>query len=141
MKEISMYVANDGKMFEDENECRAYEIKSKLGHLKKDVAIYDDNGHEIKIHDFCGDALELNAMLNDAYFIKVNTEEALHALVVLLYECDLYVGGLEWNGNPDIFIYGDLFPGCYAGEWNSWNERVEVMRSFKTNYIDKMRGE
>lgn len=141
MKEITMFQANDGKMFDYEDECRGYELGETFRCYNKDIALYDYEGNEIKINNFYGDYIELNDMLNDAYLIKANSADALEALIDLFCEYGIDVGGLEWDGNPDIFIYGDLCPGGYSGEWNSWNERVEVMRSFKTNYIDKVKGD
>ena len=141
MKEITMFQANDGKMFEDEDECRGYELKETFNGYNKDIALYDYEGHEIKINDFYGDYIELNALMNDAYIIKANSADGLEALIDLFREYGIDVGGLEWDGNPDIFIYGDLCPGGYSGEWNSWNKRVEILQDFKENYIDKVKGD
>ena len=141
MKEISMYVANDGKMFDDEDECRAYEIKQALGNFQDGITLYNYKGNKIKINDFNGEAYEFNGWIDEAYFIKANSEEALEAFTDLCYEYGTDIGGLDWNGEPDIFVYGDLCPMGEIGRWNSWNETVKKLQTFKEEYIDKMRGE
>ena len=141
MKEILMFQADDGKMFDDEEECRAYELKQALGSFQEDIALYNYKGDKIKINNFNGEVIEFNGLIDEAYFIKANTEEALKALAHLIYECGTNVDGLDWNGEPDIFIYGDLCPTGEIGQWNSWNETVKKLQTFKEEYIDKMRGE
>ena len=141
MKEISMYVADDGKMFDDENECRAYELEQALGIFQEDIALYTYKGNRIKINDFNGNDIEFNDLINEAYFIKVNSANALEALIDLFEEYGSDTSGLYWDGEPDIFVYGDLCPNGNSGEWNSWNGTVKKLQAFKEEYIDKMRGE
>ena len=136
-----MYVANDGKMFEDENECRAYEIKQKLDIVKSYCALYDCDGNKIDLNNYCADKFDTFGKLNDAYFIKVDTQTALGEIADLLYEYGMDTSGLDWDGKPDIFIYGDLCPCGYSGEWNSWNRTVEKLQTFKEYYIDKVKGD
>ena len=141
MKEIYMYVADDGTMFDDEDECRAYELEQALGNFQDGITLYNYKGNKIKINDFNGEAIEFNGLIDEAYFIKVNSADALEAFTDLLYEYGSDTSGLYWDGEPDIFVYGDLCPNGNSGEWNSWNGTVKKLQAFKEEYIDKMRGE
>lgn len=141
MKEISMYVADDGKMFDDEDECREYELKQALGNFQDGITLYGYNGNKVEINDFSGDAIEFRGLIDEAYFIKATSADALEALTDLFYEYGIDTSGLDWNGEPDIFVYGDLCPNGNSGQWNSWNETVKKLQDFKEEYIDKMRGE
>jgi hypothetical protein len=49
MKEITRYVADDGTIFEDEDECYEYELKLKIANLKDRVRLFDDTMTELPL--------------------------------------------------------------------------------------------
>ena len=47
MTEKTVYIAFDGKEFEDHNECERYESKELQNKYGKDLLVYDENGELI----------------------------------------------------------------------------------------------
>lgn len=76
MKEVRYYEADDGTKFDDEGECRRYEIFVALKSNEKDFSVYDYDQTKI---NFCVDE-ELEAP-DQVFYIKVDTELAVYALI------------------------------------------------------------
>ena len=76
MKEICYYEADDGTKFDNEEECRRYEIFLELKNNEKDFSVYY---YDQTKNSFCLDG-ELEAP-DDVFFIKVDTESAVCALI------------------------------------------------------------
>ena len=72
MRELHLYVANDGTEFEDEEECLAYETAQTVKTLKGKVALLDA--------DFKIIPLDILEKWDRAYFIFVKDMSALHEL-------------------------------------------------------------
>ena len=73
MTEVTQYIADDGKVFEDEFECREYElINSKSGSIH-DIQFFDENSNSL--------ALELSDdFYNSIHKIIITSEEQVNAL-------------------------------------------------------------
>ena len=76
MKEVCYYEADDGTKFDNEEECRRYEIFLELKNNEKDFSVYYYDQTKIS---FCLDG-ELESP-DDVFFIKVDTESAVCALI------------------------------------------------------------
>ena len=76
MKEIRYFEAEDGTKFDNEGECRRYEIFLELKNNEKDFSVYY---YDQTKFSFCFDG-ELAAPDN-VFYIKVNTEDAVCALI------------------------------------------------------------
>lgn len=48
MTEKTIYIAFDGKEFDDEGDCREYELNTKLKDIGDDLLLYDKNGKKIE---------------------------------------------------------------------------------------------
>ena len=68
MREKIIYVADDGKEFEDKPECEAYEFRQKANKLGKHLRLWDE--------DFNRLCTISEGALEDAYYIYVGTPEA-----------------------------------------------------------------
>lgn len=123
MKEITMFQADDGKMFDDEDECRDYE---------HEVATKAVNG-QIALFDMHRKPLSLLQAVDDAFYARVDTEEALDWFKDALYDQGYTSEGLEWYGKPDIYIW-DRNETVNAS-WLSWNKIVEGMTEERNELI------
>ena len=106
MRELHLYVANDGTEFEDEEECLAYETAQTAKTLKGKVALLDA--------DFKVIPLDILEEWDKAYFIFVKDVSALHELR------DVWDWDLTGLYPPD-FLNGDtagLF--AYDDDADSW---------------------
>lgn len=93
MRELHLYVANDGTEFEDEQECLAYETAQIAKTLKGKVALLDV--------DFKVIPLDILEEWDKAYFIFVKDVSAFHELR------DVWDWGLTGLYPPD-FLNGDI---------------------------------
>ena len=123
MRELHLYVANDGTEFEDEQECLAYETAKTAKTLKGKVALL---GADFKV-------IPLNILeeWDRAYFIFVKDVSALHELR------DVWDWDLTGLYPPD-FLNGDT-AGLFAydgddDEWYHMGARLQVLQ----NIVDKV---
>ena len=106
MRELHLYVANDGTEFEDEEECLTYETAQTAKTLKGKVALLDT--------DFKVIPLDILEEWDRAYFIFVKDVSALHELR------DIWDWDLTGLYPPD-FLNGDtagLF--AYDDDADAW---------------------
>lgn len=92
MKEITKYVADDGTIFEDEDECYEYELKLKITNLKDRVRLFDNTLTELPL---------TAENFEDYYYIAIHDTTAIAEIKAI---CD---------DNPNI--YHPWFPmrgGC-----------------------------
>jgi hypothetical protein len=78
MKEICYYEADDGTKFDNEGECRRYEIFVALKSNEKDFSVYYYDQTKI---NFCVDDAEKLETPDNVFYIKVDTESAVCALI------------------------------------------------------------
>ena len=123
MRELHLYVANDGTEFEDEQECLAYETAKTAKTLKGKVALL---GADFKV-------IPLNILeeWDRAYFIFVKDVSALHELR------DVWDWDLTGLYPPD-FLNGDT-AGLFAydgddDEWYHMGARLQILQ----NIVDKV---
>lgn len=106
MRELHLYVADDGTEFENEQDCLAYETGQSAKTLKGKVVLLDA--------DFKIIPLDIFEKWDRAYFIFVNDVSALHELR------DVWDRDLTGLYRPD-FLNGDtagLF--TYDDDANAW---------------------
>ena len=115
MTEKTVYVAFDGKEFEDYSECESYESKELKNKYGKDLLVYDENG-------------ELIALDNDYWltqssaYIICKSEEALNYLNKIF----------ENNGVNEIYCDGN-FPASFyydftTDEWEEIESRIKELQ-------------
>lgn len=114
MKVITFYVAEDGKKFQEEEECIKYENQLLAEAVKEEALIFGENGNRLELtrENFGGKAYVLYAKTQKAaeYFIRAfegyenpwdsNIENACPG-------CWYYVGG-NWVAVKDIFETADM---------------------------------
>lgn len=107
MRELHLYVADDGTEFEDEQDCLAYETAQTAKTLKGKVVLLDA--------DFKVIPLDILEEWDKAYFIFVKDVSALHELrdvwdwdLTGLYPPDFLNGDIA-----GLFAYDDDADGWY----------------------------
>jgi hypothetical protein len=124
MEEITMFRAEDGKMFNDEDECREYECELAADKVKGQIALFDANRKPLPL---------IPSQLDDTFYARIDTEEAFEWFKDTVYEQGSMIDGLYWYGKPDIYIWD---ANTKIGDtWLSWNKIVEGMNEERNELI------
>lgn len=118
MKEIIRYIADDGKVFDDEDDCREYEKQTHYGKLKDGVKALDYQFRPV-------DAFEC-----DVHFY-VNILDASFVEDYVKY-CDEYFGISVNIKSPGVWYYdeiNDLFVNI--------DEEIEALKNKKELIMSK----
>ena len=115
MTEKTIYIAFDGKEFEDENECRKHESKELQDKYGKDLLVYNKND----------ELLPLDAdyyLSQESAYVICKTEKAL----------DYLNKTFEYNGINEIY-YSDKFPASFyydftTDEWKEIAPRIKELQ-------------
>lgn len=81
MREITRYIANDGKEFDSEYDCKEYEIKLGSNSYKDTLKVYDKDNEEIKL-----DTLLSYYDFDAICFIVIKSREAYSWLYDSMYD-------------------------------------------------------
>lgn len=124
MTEITKYIADDGKEFEDEDECLDYERGIKV--LKAyGFRVYDRQGKEIFPKDYVKDMDEFSY---DAYYIKVENIRGWEEFEDLCNdEFDTYF----YDGLDEISETGLYFKDDDHDCWTNWDYEYEKLREIR----------
>lgn len=106
MTEKTIYIAFDGKEFEDENECERYESKELPDKYGKDLLVYDKEDELIPLDN------DYRLSRNSAYVV-CKSDEALGYLNKVFY--DNRVNNIVYEGNFPASFY-------YNFETDEWEE-------------------
>ena len=115
MIEKTVYVAFDGKEFEDYSECESYESKELENKYGKDLLVYDENGELITLdNDYW--------LSQSSAYIICKSEEALSYLNKIFNN----------NGVNDIYCDGN-FPASFyydstTDEWEEIELRIKELQ-------------
>ena len=96
MIEKTVYIAFDGKKFEDYSECERYESKELQNKYGESLFVYNEDGKKISLdEDYC--------LCQDSHYITCKTKEALDYLNKIF---DGYVNTIDYDGKfPASFYY------------------------------------
>ena len=115
MTEKTIYIAFDGKEFDNEYDCREYELNTKLKDIGDDLLLYDKNGKKIEKID--------NQLLAESIdYIVVKSEKAYEYFVE---QMDYF--GLNY---PDYYN-SPICSYCYNYDENEWiniEDRVQCLQ-------------
>ena len=115
MTEKIVYIAFDGKEFDNEYDCREYELNTKLKDIGNDLLLYDKNGKKIEKID--------NQLLAESIdYIVVKSEKAYEYFVE---QMDYF--GLNY---PDYYN-SPICSYCYDYDENEWiniEDRVQCLQ-------------
>lgn len=115
MTEKTIYIAFDDKQFDNEYDCREYELNTKLKDIGDDLLLYDKNGKKIEKID--------NQLLAESIdYIVVKSEKAYEYFVE---QMDYF--GLNY---PDYYN-SPICSYCYDYDENEWiniEDRVQCLQ-------------
>ena len=118
MREVHLYIADDGTEFEDEQECLRYETGCKAQELKGQVALLDENFRLLSLSDL--------SQWENAWFIYAKDIQALRDL------SDVWDWDLTGMRAPR-FLFADT-PGLFAydetvDDWYHMGTRLQEIQS------------
>lgn len=132
MEEITMFRSIDGKMFDDEDECRKYEAEFVVRKYENIIKFWDSNKNRIPLID----VLTKGRNYDYHYFqVQLVAKDYYSDLVEALNEyTDLEVL-YEFEENVGDIIFYDETLGRH-GEWVSLDKRAEESRAT----LEELRG-
>ena len=115
MTKKTIYIAFDGKEFEDEYDCREYELNTKLKGIGDDLLLYDKNGKKIEKID--------NQLLAESIdYIVVKSEKAYEYFVEQMDYFGLNYP--DFYDSPICSYYYDYD----ENEWINIEDRVQCLQ-------------
>ena len=116
MTEKTIYIAFDGKEFEDEYDCREYESKELQDKYGKDLLVYDNKNNElIPISD------DYRLSQDSAYVICKSKEALNYINKTFDYNG---VNNIDYNGNFPASFYYDF----NTDEWKEIEHRIKELQ-------------
>ena len=110
MKEITKYIANDGKEFEDEDECRDYERKIMV--IKGFIG-YDCNGKILDPKDYC-----FYDWINEICYLRITDITGWNKFEEYCNNEEVFFDqGLENISENGLYFFDEDL-----GRWSSWDE-------------------
>lgn len=116
MTEKTIYIAFDGKEFEDYNECERYESKELQNKYGKDLLVYDNKNNElIPISDDY-------RLSQDSAYVICKSKEALNFLNKIFDYNG--VNNVDYDGNFPASFYYDFT----TDEWKEIKSRIKELQ-------------
>ena len=115
MKEKTIYIAFDGKEFEDYSECERYESKELKDKYGKDLLVYNEEGELI--------ALDNDYRLSqESAYVICKSEEALN-YINKTFDYNR-VNNVDYDGNFPASFYYDFT----TDEWKEIKSRIKELQ-------------
>ena len=115
MIEKTVYIAFDGKKFDDENECERYEIKELQDKYGKDLLVYNEDGELIPFNNDY-------RLSQDSAYVVCKSEEALNYLNKTFN--DNRVNKIDYNGKFPVSFYYDFM----TDKWKEIEHRIKELQ-------------
>ena len=124
MEIMTMFRADDGKMFDDEDECREYEYELAKDAVKGQIALFGVKRNLLSLN---------RQVIDDTYYARIDTKEAFDWFYDQCENAGCMTDGLEWYGKPDIYLWDA--EEKIGSTWLSWNKIVEGMNEERNTLI------
>ena len=115
MTEKTVYIAFDGKKFDDENECERYESKELQDKYGKDLLVYNEDGELIPFNNDY-------RLSQDSAYVVCKSEEALNYLNKTFN--DNRVNKIDYNGKFPVSFYYDFM----TDKWKEIAPRIKELQ-------------
>ena len=115
MKEKTIYIAFDGKEFEDYSECERYESKELQDKYGKDLLVYNEDGELIPFNNDY-------RLSQDSAYVVCKSEEALNYLNKTFN--DNRVNKIDYNGKFPVSFYCDFM----TDKWKEIDHRIKELQ-------------
>lgn len=129
-----IYIADDGREFEDEDKCLEYEKfeNKKTKKLLSEIHAFTTEGKEMKVGSG-EEEYDMESMLALVMYVTFDSDEALHFFddqqeyygYPPIHECTICKNG-------DVFIYNDG-----DGAWISAKEMIEYYQDIITEFRER----
>jgi hypothetical protein len=103
MERIEYWIANDGKRFDDEDECQRYEVSCAFNAIKDDFKAYGEDGKELPM------PVDMVPDIDKAYYLKVETDEAANVISDYSYD-----QGFDIDCREAGLYYWDCASECWC---------------------------
>lgn len=113
MEEITMYKANDGKLFDDVDDCVEYEFELFGKTLKNDLLMFNEDHEQIK--------LSVDTDYNLVHYVVLKTKEAYDYFMERNDVLGLSVDGISYLG---AYYYN-----TYSYEWEPIENKVKDLQN------------
>ena len=115
MTEKTIYIAFDGKEFEDENECERYESKELQNKYGKDLLVYNEEGELLSFGNvYC--------LCKESAYVVCKSEEALN-FVNKMFSFNI-ANKIYYKGNFPASFYYDF----NTDEWKEIEYRIKELQ-------------
>ena len=115
MIEKTVYIAFDGKKFENYSECERYESKELQDKYGKDLLVYNEDGELIPFdNDY--------RLSQDSAYVVCKSEEALNYLNKTFN--DNRVNKIDYNGKFPVSFYYDFM----TDKWKEIEHRIKELQ-------------
>ena len=115
MTEKTVYIAFDGKEFENYSECERYESKELQDKYGKDLLVYNEDGELIPFNNDY-------RLSQDSAYVVCKSEEALNYLNKTFN--DNRVNKIDYNGKFPASFYYDFT----TDEWKEIEHRIKELQ-------------
>ena len=115
MIEKTIYIAFDGKKFENYSECERYESKELQDKYGKDLLVYNEDGELIPFNNDY-------RLSQDSAYVVCKSEEALNYLNKTFN--DNRVNKIDYNGKFPISFYYDFM----TDKWKEIEHRIKELQ-------------
>lgn len=118
MKRVEQFIADDGKIFDDEWECEQYErnLKFKSVTINKDFRLWNKNR-------------QLTDDISDAFYIEVLNEEAIEYIIAISEDDGLSTPWFQWDPDKNLEKIPELYG--YDEEEDIWFSFAARMRELQ----------
>ena len=113
MEEITLYKANDGKLFDDVDDCIEYEFELFGKTLKNDLLMFDEDHERIK--------LSVDTDYELVHYVVLKTEDAFNYFMERNATLELSIDGISYLG---AYYYN-----TYSYKWESIADKVEDLQN------------
>ena len=113
MEEITMYKANDGKLFDDVDDCVEYEFELFGKTLKNDLLMFNEDHEQIK--------LSVDTDYELVHYVVLKTEEAYNYFMERNVTLGLSIDGISYLG---AYYYN-----TYSYKWEFVKDKVEDLQN------------
>ena len=115
MTEKTVYIAFDGKKFENYSECERYESKELQDKYGKDLLVYNEDGELIPFNNDY-------RLSQDSAYVVCKSEEALNYLNKTFN--DNRVNKIDYNGKFPVSFYYDFM----TDKWKEIEHRIKELQ-------------
>lgn len=127
MEEVVYWRADDGKIFEDEDECREYEFGLAAEELDGQVFLLDTHFHKLPLSNYHS--------YTDAYYIFLTEDDTWSDLYDRWPDFDSYFPRELHHAKAGLWVYDDA-----VDSWYHMGQRIAELQSVTDDCMKVVNG-